>query len=68
MPTTIEGTPFKTSSASLIRRETRLPPNSATYTATRMPTGSAIAVAIATMIAVPTRPFAIPPPVSPNVT
>ena len=30
--------------------------------------GSAMAVAIATMIAVPTSPFAIPPPVSPNVT
>ena len=66
MPMMIDGKPLRTSSQSLICSPTGFGANSLTKIATRIPTGSAIAVAIATSMSVPTNAGAIPPPVSPN--
>src|SRR5258706_3367743 len=60
MPITIAGTPFRTSSARPTALRTAGGANSFRYTATRIPTGSAIAVASATITSEPAKAFARP--------
>ena len=59
--TTTVGSPFIRSRAILTARAERRPANSARKIATRTPKGMAIAVATATITAVPTIAGAIPP-------
>ena len=61
-PITIVGTPDSTFSVSRIASASRCGANSVLKIASRTPTGSAIAVAISTMITVPTIAFSMPPP------
>ena len=62
IPITTEGTPFKMSSISRTNWLTRLLANSLVNMATRTPIGTAIAVAMATMMSEPTIALATPAP------
>ncbi len=68
MPMTIVGTPASTFSTSRTSSATAGGANSVLKIAIRTPTGTAISVAMAVMISVPTIAFLMPPPVWPNGT